>query len=116
MIYKEKFSLIERKKETEYVLNKYPDKIPIICEKDIKASNDTPIIDKNKYLIPFDLTVGQFVYIIRKRLKITQEKAIYLFIQNMIPPTSALLFDIYSHLKDEDGFLYITYSAENTFG
>lgn len=107
---------MKEKKETEYVLNKYPDKIPIICEKDTKASNDTPIIDKNKYLIPFDLTVGQFVYIIRKRLKITQEKAIYLFIQNIIPPTSALLFDIYSHLKDEDGFLYITYSAENTFG
>ena len=116
MSYKERFSLIERKKETHYALNKYHDKLPVICEKDKNASKDTPIIDKNKYLIPFDLTIGQFVYIIRKRLKITPEKAIYLFIKNIIPPTSALFFDVYSHLKDDDGFLYITYSAENTFG
>ena len=29
---------------------------------------------------------------------------------------AALMSDIYEDHKDEDGFLYITYSGENTFG
>ena len=29
---------------------------------------------------------------------------------------AALMSDIYQDHKDEDGFLYITYSGENTFG
>ena len=37
----------------------------MICEKDPRS--DIPPVDKRKYLIPMDLTVGQFVYVIRKR-------------------------------------------------
>jgi hypothetical protein len=29
---------------------------------------------------------------------------------------ASLMSDIYEEHKDEDGFLYITYSGENTFG
>ncbi|KAK7254708.1 formin-like protein [Aureococcus anophagefferens] len=49
------------------------------------------------YLRAADLTVGQFIYVIRKRIKLPPERAIFIF-------------------KDEGGFLYITYSGENTFG
>ena len=31
-------------------------------------------------------------------------------------PTAHLMSTIYEEQKDEDGFLYITYSGENTFG
>ncbi len=52
-------------------------------------SGDTniPDIDKKKYLVPADLTVGQFVYVIRKRIKLPAEKAIFIFIHNVLPPT-----------------------------
>ena len=73
-------------------------------------------MDKRKYLIPMDLTVGQFVYVIRKRIKINPEKAIFTFVNGKLPPTSQLMSNIYDENKDEDGFLYITYSGENTFG
>jgi hypothetical protein len=33
--------------------------------------------------VPQDLTVGQFVYVIRKRIKIRPEKAVYVFIDSM---------------------------------
>ena len=69
-----------------------------------------------KYLVPADLTVGQFVYVVRKRIKMSAEKAIFIFINNVLPPTAALMSSIYEDQKDEDGFLYITYSGENTFG
>lgn len=59
--------------------------------------------------MPSDLTVGQFVYVIRKRIKLSPEKAIFIFVDEVLPPTAALMSSIYEEHKDEDGFLYITY-------
>jgi len=73
-------------------------------------------IDKKKYLVPADLTCGQFVFVIRKRLKLPPEQAIFLFVNGSIPPTAQLLSAVFEEHKDEDGFLYVTYSGENTFG
>jgi len=33
--------------------------------------------------------VGQFVYVIRKRIKVSPEKAIFMFVKNVLPPTGA---------------------------
>lgn len=114
------------------IRQKYADRIPVICEKVEKS--DIATIDKKKYLVPADLTVGQFVYVIRKRIKLSPEKAIFIFVDEVLPPTAALMSSIYEEHKgssaslflhiyflltwpsDEDGFLYITYSGENTFG
>lgn len=65
--------------------------------------------------MPADLTVGQFVYVIRKRIKLSPEKAIFIFVDEVLPPTAALMSSIYEEHKDEDGFLYITY-AQSCFG
>ncbi|KAE8952758.1 hypothetical protein PR001_g33157, partial [Phytophthora rubi] len=88
--------------------------VQVICEKADRSN--IPDIDKKKYLVPADLTVGQFVYVIRKRIKLSPEKAIFVFINNVLPPTAALMSNIYKEQKDSDGFLYVTYSGENTFG
>lgn len=82
--------------------------------------------------------MGQFVYVVRKRIKLSAEKAIFIFVKNVLPPTgekdgssltllfiyfeldmvvaAAMMSAIYEENKDEDGFLYMTYSGENTFG
>eukprot|EP01003_Olkasia_polycarbonata_P006902 NODE_761_length_706_cov_1107.564688_g693_i0.p1 GENE.NODE_761_length_706_cov_1107.564688_g693_i0~~NODE_761_length_706_cov_1107.564688_g693_i0.p1 ORF type:complete len:124 (-),score=18.81 NODE_761_length_706_cov_1107.564688_g693_i0:262-633(-) len=104
----------KRKSESQRIRQKYPDRIPVICEK--VDGSDIPDIDKKKYLVPNDLNVGQFVYVIRKRIKLPPEKAVFLFVNNALPPTAALMSHLYESHKDEDGFLYIKYSSENTFG
>ncbi|CAL5412900.1 unnamed protein product [Camellia sinensis] len=43
--------------------------------------------EKNRYLVPADLTVGQFVYVVRKRIKLGAEKAIFIFVKNILPST-----------------------------
>ena len=43
-----------------------------------------------RYLVPADLTVGQFVYVIRKRIRVSPEQAIFMFVRNVLPPTGAL--------------------------
>ena len=114
MTYKKEHDLETRKAESQKIRTKYPDRIPIIVERDLKS--DIVDIDKKKYLVPSDLTMGQFQYVIRKRIKLDSTKALFVFINNTLPPTSSLVGQIYNEKADEDGFLYINYSSENTFG
>ncbi|XP_058200419.1 autophagy-related protein 8C-like isoform X2 [Rhododendron vialii] len=103
-----------RQTEAARIREKYPERIPVIVER--AERSDVPEVDKKKYLVPADLTVGQFVYVVRKRIKLNAEKAVFVFVNNVLPPTAALMSAIYEENKDEDGFLYMTYSGETTFG
>jgi GABA(A) receptor-associated protein len=73
-------------------------------------------MDKNKYLIHKDILISQLIFLIRKRIRLSHEESLYIFINDTIPQTTKLISEIYSEHKDEDGFLYIVYSCENTFG
>jgi GABA(A) receptor-associated protein len=87
----------------------------VIAEKADKST--IPDIDKKKYLVPADLTIGQLVYVIRKRVNLRPESAIFVFVNgNTLPPTSALMSTIYKDHADADGFLDVVYSGESTFG
>lgn len=111
---KKKLSFQKRLEESTRIMDKYPNRIPIYV---YKGNNSLiPDIDRKKYLVPHDLTIGQFMHVIRKRMSLNHEVAIYLFINGMIPASSNLLISIYNEHKDDDGFLYITYSGESTFG
>lgn len=112
--YKSRVSLDQRKSECKRIINKYPDRIPIIVSKckNCKLSD----IDKEKYLVPKDMNLGQFIYVIRKRIKLESSQALFIMVQNSLQPSNKLIDEIYEKLKDEDGFLYIQYSSENTFG
>jgi GABA(A) receptor-associated protein len=116
MRFKQEFSFEQRREESTRVLNRYPDRVPIICEKSSAASKDCPEIDKKKYLVPRNLNMGHFLYIIRKRLQLAPEKAIFLFVGNSIAPSTLTINQIYAYNKEQDGFLYINYSFENVFG
>lgn len=114
MTFKTEHDFEKRKEVAEKIRAKYPDRIPVIVEK--APRSDAPDIDKQKYLVPADITVGKFVYEIRKHMRLNPEQAIFLFVNDTLPPTQALMSHIYEKNKDTDGFLYVTYSSENTFG
>lgn len=96
------------------IRTRYPDRIPVIVAQ--IQNSKLPEIDKKKYLVPMDLTLGQFTFIIRKRIQLNPEHALFIFINNLLPPTSALMNELYEQYKSPDGFLYVKYGAENTFG
>jgi GABA(A) receptor-associated protein len=104
----------KRKAEADRIRLKYPDRIPVICEKVDKS--DIADIDKKKYLVPADLTMGQFVYVIRKRVKLPADQAIFIFVSNTLPPAAALMSQVYKEHASDDLFLYVTFSGESTFG
>ena len=114
--FKNEFTFEDRITEAKRVLEKYPERIPLICERASNASRDCPYIDKRKYLVPTDLTMGQFLYVVRKRLKLAPEKALFLFVNGTMPSTGSLIGEIYQRHKNNDLYLYLTYAQENTFG
>jgi len=112
--FKEENALNNRQAESAKIRSKYPERIPVIVE---KVPNTTiPDIDKKKFLVPNDISVAQFMWIIRKRIQLPSERAIFLFVGKILPQSSASMGQIYQEHRDEDGFLYIAYSGENSFG
>jgi GABA(A) receptor-associated protein len=87
----------KRYNETKKIREKYPERIPIMVNKASGCNlND---IDKKKYLVPCDMTIGQFIAIIRQRIKISPDKAIFIFINNVLPPVSATMINVYNEMK-----------------
>ncbi|CAM9124846.1 unnamed protein product [Choristocarpus tenellus] len=115
IMFKDDHPLDKRRAEAERIRVKYPDRIPVICER-TPGSYIYPI-DKKKYLVPSDLSMGQFMFVIRKRIAMDPDKGLHLFVKgDTMVQTSALMSEMYDAHRDEDGFLYINYSGENTFG
>lgn len=114
--FKSEKTFAERRNETAKVLSKHPDRIPIICERQASCTS-LQQVDKKKYLVPRDLTVGQFVYVLRQRMALNASQAIFLFTESGSMSSCSHPFqEIYSKHADADGFLYLRYSGENTFG
>ncbi|KAE8077121.1 hypothetical protein FH972_015718 [Carpinus fangiana] len=70
----------------------------------------------SRYLVPRDMSIGQFIHILSSRLHLTPGKALFVFVKNTLPQTASPMDSIYDSYKDDDGFLYMCYSSEKTFG
>ena len=103
-----------RLKESIRIRTLYPDRIPVICEKNL-GSNASDI-DKHKYLVPSDMQIYNFVLVVRKRMRINSSDSIFLFVGGNIPSSNSTFLELYDKYKNPDGYLYITYSKENVFG
>eukprot|EP01069_Polyplicarium_translucidae_P009080 Polyplicarium_translucidae@DN3287_c0_g1_i3.p2 len=114
----------KRTQEANRIRQKYPNRVPVICEK--AARSNLPEIDKKKFLVPMNMLIGEFKYIIHKHINqcaaeqgmghVTSDRTIYLFVNNTAPKAGALVQEVYEQHVAEDGFLYVEYAAENTLG
>lgn len=116
MNYKTIKSFTERLEETHKIIEKYPDRIPCILEKIDENNSNLPSIDKKKFLVPEDLTMAQFMYVIRKRLNLSAEQAIFIFCNGQLVLNQTNMIQLYEKNKDKDNYLYLHYSGESTFG
>jgi GABA(A) receptor-associated protein len=107
--------LYKRKKEIEQMKIEHPNRCAIFVG---KLDSDGILLDvqKHKYLVPYDFTMAQFTHTIRRNMKLSPETALFLFINDIVATTHSQIGGLYEDYKSEDGFLYITYAGENTFG
>nr|XP_035954915.1 gamma-aminobutyric acid receptor-associated protein-like [Halichoerus grypus] len=112
---KEEHPFEKCRSEGENIAKKYPDRVPVIVEKAPKARIGD--LDKMKYLVPSDLTVGLFYFLIRKRIHLRAEDALFFLVNNVIPPTSAShMGQLHQDHHVEDFFLYLASSDESVYG
>ena len=97
------------------ILRRYPDRIPVFVYSHPNLEHLK--LDKEKFLVNKDITISDFIYIIRKRIKLKPEEALFLSFNDNILNSNMLLLDVYEKYKNkEDKMLYCMYSLENTFG
>jgi hypothetical protein len=110
--FKEKYTFEERQKQSLNIFNKYKDSIPIY----IDFTNFSKTIEKSKFVIPNGFTIGQLLTAIRMKMSLNPASALFLFINNRLIPVTTVVSTLYETNKDDDGFLYVSCSEENTFG
>lgn len=114
--FKKEKTLVERTLEVESIRAKYPNKVPVIVESSDKEK-ELPELDKTKFLVPQELTIAQFVSLIRNRMLISSSQTFFLFVnKKTMVSMSTTLLELYTKEKDEDGFLYFTYASQDAFG
>ncbi|CAN6548377.1 unnamed protein product [Malus baccata var. baccata] len=84
--FKQEFSFDERLEESKSIIAKYPDRVPVIIER--YSRTDLPEMEKKKFLVPRDMSVGQFIHILSSRLHLTPGKALFVFVKNTLPQTA----------------------------
>ena len=104
--------------EIEAIMKKYPDRVPVYVRKSPTCKSDLNDLEKHKYLIPTDMTMGSFLCVIRKHIKISPTQAIFIFVakKNVLVPNSSMFGELYNTHKEDDLMLHLDYTSENTFG
>jgi len=100
----------KRKEESRNLRIKYPDKIPVIVEGELK---------KNKYIVDLNLEVSVFMFILRKHIsnEVNQGEALFLFAGDKMVCGNHLLWEIFEKQRPKDDeYLYMVLKKENTFG
>ena len=86
----------------------------------VAGTPDTPAMDKDRFLLPKELTFGQLMIVVRRRLfgrqQMESATALFLLCNNKLVSMTERVGDVYQELRCDDGFLYIRYSIENVFG
>ena len=111
--YKLKKTFEERVNESQIILKKYPDRIPIIIN---ECSEELKNRVTRKMLLQTDITITQYMYLLRKKFNIKPEESLFIFINDTVPTSTTLMSYLYYKHKDKDGFLYISVLKENVFG
>ena len=113
-------SLQKRQRRAQEIRSKYPNRYPIMVD---RLNGDDPKLDRHKFLVPSEFNVGQLIYVVRTRMKIRPEIALYFFSYDPFTKqtTGSLtpsmdVSQLFIENCSNDHYLYIGYTSETAFG
>jgi GABA(A) receptor-associated protein len=106
----------KRKSISDKIITDYSGYVPIIVGRAEIVT--TPLIKKHKYVVSREMSFGNFIIQLKSNMENFNEKTnIFVFFpDNTLVPINEKISYLYDKYKNNDGFLYITYSVESTFG
>ena len=110
--FRRRLTLDQRRREFNRVSSS--DLVPTILERG--GGLDTPRLDREKYLVPLDLTGAQMGFVVRRRLRLDASQSLFLVCGGQLVGATTTVRELRDRTPSEDGFLYLTYTLENTFG
>ena len=130
------------RKKVELLLKKYPDRLPIIISSSsIKIKNT-----HKRFIVPYDMTISQFMILLRQKIALGETEAIFIFIKpsknesespapiesesepkqeteikytsgkDILVSPTTSIITLYNQYKDENLVLNLYFEKENVFG
>lgn len=106
----------KRLQQSTLIREQFPDRCPMYITR-FEKERELPDLDKTKFLVPDYVTVRELVNIIRRRLQVRKEQCVLIIVnQSRMPAMSMTVGELYTQERAADGFLYIEYTSQVTFG
>ena len=96
-------------KKAKRLMSRHPNNIPVIIITDMKMNIVHFLPSKTSSL-------GEFMTCVRDYTSLKSSEALLVFIEDIMPPLTATMGDLYIQYATPDGYLHVKLSKENTFG
>ena len=119
--FKDLYTAEERISESNRILAKYPDYIPVI----IDCSEKLGQLKKQKFLVPSEVSASHLLHSVRKQFETKKSDAIFMFCNDSLICPTVMMKNLYTEYKiknkitdgcNSDKFMYIELHLESVFG
>ncbi len=116
--FRKEYSLDKRLNEVNKILQRYPDRLPILVSTSNSDTLGSIKLDKHKYLVPRDLTLLQFSHLLRNHIKCGKSEALFYLIgeEGILAKPNSTINELWYYHQSDDKYLLIVIQKENTFG
>mmetsp|Transcript_15993 Transcript_15993/g.15918 ORF Transcript_15993/g.15918 Transcript_15993/m.15918 type:complete len:122 (-) Transcript_15993:680-1045(-) len=111
--YKESIPFQVRKASYDKMMQENPGKYPAVL---LKGNNCKYNIPLHKFALEGSMTMGTFLYTVRRYFKLSSKQGVYLYLCDTLPMLNAKISELHQRCADEDGCLYFVLTHQEDKG